>query len=131
MPDDVKWNIFKRLSWREYIIYLSLRDKTSNHGNGQESDFRMAESIYNRIRQNAISVTMQTTLQITWLLILIKSVLPTDRVTVIAKWAHGENYRGHVEGIILGMIEWCDDTMKAIWLSKLFKVLVLECNYSR
>lgn len=64
-------------------------------------------------------------------LIPIKDVPPKIRVEAIEKWENDENYRGKVGDTLLGMIERCDDTIKADWLSKLFNELVLKRNYSR
>ena len=64
-------------------------------------------------------------------LIPIKDVEPEKRVEAIQRWQDDENYRGLVGETILGMIERCDDAVKAEWLSKLFYELVLKRNYSR
>ena len=64
-------------------------------------------------------------------LIPIKDVAPEDRGKAIKKWEQDENYRGKVGDTLLGMIERCDDTVKAVWLSKLFYALVLKENAPR
>lgn len=64
-------------------------------------------------------------------LIPIKDVEPEKRAEAIQRWQEDENYRGMVGETILGMIERCDDAVKAEWLSKLFYELVLKRNYSR
>lgn len=61
----------------------------------------------------------------------IKNVSPQKRVEAIKKWENDKNYRGKVGDTLIGMIERCDDTTKASWLSKLFYELVLKRNYSR
>lgn len=61
----------------------------------------------------------------------IKDVPPEKRVYAIRKWEQDKNFRGKVGDTLLGMIERCDDTVKASWLSKLFYELVLRRNYSR
>ena len=64
-------------------------------------------------------------------LIPIKDVPQEKRVKAIQRWEEDENYRGKVGDTLLGMIERCDDTVKAGWLSKLFYELVLKRNYPR
>lgn len=64
-------------------------------------------------------------------LIPIKDVAPEKRAEAIKKWEQDENYKGKVGDTLLGMIERCDDTVKAIWLSKLFYELVLKRNWPR
>ncbi len=64
-------------------------------------------------------------------LVPIKDVSQEQRVAAIKKWEKDENYRGKVGETLLGMIERCDDTMKAGWLSMLFYELVLKRNNSR
>lgn len=64
-------------------------------------------------------------------LIPIKDVAPEDRTNAIKKWEQDKNYRGKVGDTLLGMIERCDDTIKAVWLSKLFYELVLKRNWPR
>lgn len=64
-------------------------------------------------------------------LIPIKDVPSEKRIEAIKRWEEDENYRGKVGDTLLGMIERCDDTVKAVWLSKLFYELVLKNNYSR
>lgn len=64
-------------------------------------------------------------------LIPIKDVSPEQRAKAIKKWEQDKNYRGQVGDTLLGMIERCDDTIKAMWLSKLFYELVLKNNNSQ
>lgn len=64
-------------------------------------------------------------------LIPIKDVPSEKRIEAIKRWEEDENYRGKVGDTLLGMIERCDDTVKSVWLSKLFYELVLKRNYSR
>ena len=64
-------------------------------------------------------------------LIPIKDVAPEQRAKAIKKWEQDKNYRGKVGDTLLGMIERCDDTVKALWLSKLFYELVLKNSYSQ
>ena len=64
-------------------------------------------------------------------LIPIKDVPIEKRVRAIKKWEEDEHYRGKVGDTLLGMIERCDDAVKATWLSKLFYELVLKRNYPR
>lgn len=64
-------------------------------------------------------------------LIPIKEVPSEKRIEAIRKWEQDENYRGKVGDTLLGMIERCDDTVKALWLSKLFYELVLKRNCPR
>lgn len=64
-------------------------------------------------------------------LIPIKDVPSEKRIEAIRKWEEDENYRGKVGDTLIGMIERCDDTVKATWLSKLFYELVLNRNLSR
>ena len=64
-------------------------------------------------------------------LIPIKGVAPEKRAAAIKKWEQDKNYRGKVGDTLLGMIERCDDTVKAAWLSKLFYELVLKRNWPR
>lgn len=64
-------------------------------------------------------------------LIPIKDVAPEQRAKAIKKWQQDKNYRGKVGDTLLGMIERCDDTVKAMWLSKLFYELVLKNSYSQ
>ena len=64
-------------------------------------------------------------------LIPIKEVTPEQRAKAIRRWEQDSNYRGKVGDTVLGMIERCDDTLKAMWLSKLFYELVLKKNSSR
>ena len=64
-------------------------------------------------------------------LLPIKDVEPEKRTEAIRRWEEDKNFRGKVGDTLLGMIERCDDTVKAVWLSKLFYELVLKRNYSR
>lgn len=64
-------------------------------------------------------------------LIPIKDVSTEKRVEAIKRWEEDENYRGQVGDTLLGMIERCDDAVKATWLSKLFYELVLKRNHPR
>ena len=64
-------------------------------------------------------------------LIPLKDVAPDQRAKAIKKWEQDKNYRGKVGDTLLGMIERCDDTVKAMWLSKLFYELVLKRSYSQ
>lgn len=64
-------------------------------------------------------------------LIPIKDVPSEKRIEAIKKWEEDENYKGKVGDTLIGMIERCDDTVKATWLSKLFYELVLKSNFSR
>ncbi len=61
----------------------------------------------------------------------IKNTNPEDRINAIKKWEEDESYRGAVGETLLGMIQRCDDSVKADWLSKLFFELVLKRNRSR
>lgn len=64
-------------------------------------------------------------------LLPIKDVEPEKRKAAIKKWEKDENYRGQVGDTLLGMIQRCDDAMKAKWLSQLFYELVLKRSESR
>jgi hypothetical protein len=64
-------------------------------------------------------------------LVPIKDVPSKERIEAIKKWEEDKNYRGKVGDTLLGMVERCDNTKKATWLSKLFYELVLKRNYSR
>lgn len=64
-------------------------------------------------------------------LIPIKDTNPKDRAEAIKKWEEDENFRGIVGETLLGMIQRCDDSIKADWLSKLFYELVLRRKFSR
>ena len=64
-------------------------------------------------------------------LVPIKDVPSEKRIKAIKKWEQDENFRGTVGDTLLGMVERCDDTVKANWLSILFYELVLKRNYSR
>ena len=64
-------------------------------------------------------------------LLPLKDVEPEKRKVVIKRWEKDENYRGQVGDTLLGMIQRCDDAMKAKWLSQLFYELVLKRGESR
>ena len=64
-------------------------------------------------------------------LFTIKDVDPRKRFEAMEKWEKDDNYRGRVGETLLGMVDRCDDTIKATWLSKLFYELVLKRNSSR
>lgn len=64
-------------------------------------------------------------------LIPLSNITPEQRTEAIYKWQNDENYRGKVGDTILGMINRCDDAVKAQWLSKLFIELVVRRNWSR
>ena len=61
----------------------------------------------------------------------IKDVPQEERLKAIKRWESDENYRGNVGETLIGMIARCDDSVKAIWLSKLFYELVLKRDCSR
>lgn len=61
----------------------------------------------------------------------LKDTTSQERVEAIEKWKNDENYRGKIGDTLLGMIERCDDTLKAAWLSRLFYELVLKKNWAR
>lgn len=61
----------------------------------------------------------------------IKDVPPGQRAEALNRWEIDQNYRGKVGDTLLGMIERCDDTVKAVWLSKLFYQMVLISNNPR
>lgn len=64
-------------------------------------------------------------------LVPIKDVSPEKRAEAIKKWEENKDYRGKVGDTLLGMIQRCDDVVKAAWLSKLFYELVLKRDWSR
>lgn len=64
-------------------------------------------------------------------LIPIKDVSPEKRAKAIRKWEEDKNYRGNVGDTLIGMIQRCDDAVKAAWLSQLFYELVLKRGWSR
>ena len=64
-------------------------------------------------------------------LIPIKDISPEERTNAIKKWQEDKDYRGKVGDTLLGMIERCDDAVKAGWLSQLFCELVLKRGWSR
>lgn len=64
-------------------------------------------------------------------LIPLKDTTPEERAEAISKWEQDKDYRGRVGDTLIGMISRCDDSVKSVWLSKLFKELVLKHNYSR
>ena len=49
-----------------------------------------------------------------------------ERKAAILKWESDAKYRINVGETLLNMVDRCDDTLKAQWLSKLFYVLVLK-----
>lgn len=51
-----------------------------------------------------------------------------EREEAIAKWESDAKYRIRVGEVLLNMINRCDDTQKAKWLSQLFHELVLKRN---
>lgn len=51
-----------------------------------------------------------------------------EREKAIAKWESDAKYRIRVGEVLLNMINRCDDTQKAKWLSQLFLELVLKRN---
>lgn len=53
-----------------------------------------------------------------------------EREEAIERWENDARYRVRVGEILLNMINRCDDTQKAKWLSKLFYHLVLKKGYS-
>lgn len=55
----------------------------------------------------------------------IKDVDAETRRKAIAKWEEDSHYRVRVGETLLGMIQRCDDSQKAQWLSELFYELVL------
>ena len=61
----------------------------------------------------------------------IKDVPPGQRADALKRWETDRNYRGKVGDTLLGMIERCDDNVKAVWLSKLFYQMVLVKNCPR
>ena len=63
------------------------------------------------------------------LIAFLRGLKDTDakkRQKAIRKWEEDTNYRIHVGETLLNMINRCDDTLKAKWLSKLFYELVLK-----
>lgn len=56
----------------------------------------------------------------------IKDVDAETRRKAIAKWEEDSRYRVRVGETLLGMIQRCDDSQKAQWLSELFYELVLK-----
>lgn len=54
-----------------------------------------------------------------------------ERIEAIQKWEESTKYRIRVGETLIGMIQRCDDSVKAAWLSKLFYELVLKRGYSR
>ena len=53
-----------------------------------------------------------------------------EREEAIERWENDARYRVRVGETLLNMINRCDDTQKAKWLSKLFYHLVLKKGYS-
>lgn len=64
-------------------------------------------------------------------LVPLKEIDSCERKAAIEKWEADKNYRGKVGETLLGMINRCDDSLKARWLSVLFKELVLKRDDSR
>ena len=64
-------------------------------------------------------------------LVPIKDINPKERAEAIKKWEEDDNYKGKVGETLLVMIQRCDDSVKAGWLSKLVCELVLKRNFSR
>ena len=60
----------------------------------------------------------------------IKDADAKAREDAIIKWENDEKYRARVGETLLNMINRCDDTQKALWLSKLFYNLVLKHGYT-
>lgn len=60
----------------------------------------------------------------------IKDVDTKTRKEAIVKWESDERYRTRVGETLLNMINRCDDTQKALWLSKLFYNLILKHGYT-
>lgn len=56
----------------------------------------------------------------------LKDTNAQQREKAIAKWENDSKYRIHVGEALLNMIQRCDDTQKAKWLSQLFHELVLK-----
>lgn len=54
-----------------------------------------------------------------------------ERAEAIQKWSKDSKYRIHVGETLIGMIQRCDDTVKAKWLSMLFYDMVLKHDESR
>lgn len=54
-----------------------------------------------------------------------------ERAKAIQKWSKDSKYRIHVGETLIGMIQRCDDTIKAKWLSMLFYEMVLKRDESR
>lgn len=60
----------------------------------------------------------------------IKDVDAETRREAIAKWEEDSHYRVKVGEVLLGMIQRCDDSQKAQWLSELFYELVLKKGWN-
>lgn len=60
----------------------------------------------------------------------IKDVDAETRREAIAKWEEDSHYRVKVGDALLGMIQRCDDSQKAQWLSELFYELVLKKGWN-
>lgn len=63
-------------------------------------------------------------------LLPIKDVDASKRREAINRWETNDRFRGNVGEALVGMIERCDDSFKAICLSKLFYELVLKRDKS-
>lgn len=59
-------------------------------------------------------------------LLPIKDITSEQRMKAIQKWEQDKNYRDRVGETLIGMIERCDDSIKATWLSQLFYEFVLR-----
>lgn len=64
-------------------------------------------------------------------LLPLKDIDFATRKAAIERWEADINYQGKVGESLLGMIHRCDDSVKAKWLSLLFKELVLVQNAPR
>ncbi|MDO4803156.1 MAG: hypothetical protein Q4A15_13395 [Prevotellaceae bacterium] len=53
-----------------------------------------------------------------------------ERISAIMKWEEDSKYRMHVGETLLGMINRCDNSLKAGWLSKLFYQMILKWQKS-
>lgn len=64
-------------------------------------------------------------------LLNLKECDPQKRANAIQKWKENSKYRIHVGEALIGMIQRCDDTIKAKWLSMLFYEMILKRDESR
>lgn len=60
----------------------------------------------------------------------IKETTQEERKNAIMKWEIDSKYRMHVGETLLGMIDRCDNILKAEWLSKLFYQMILKWQKS-